>query len=388
MTDRRCLPSLARLAAFMAAGLCAQPAPPPDDVALVAALEAEIAALSALSWVPTASAATSFGWRDNVLLSAFAPIGRAFGRGELEALLFRPRRNHWEFITILNGDVLRYVSAPPETAGEQQWAMHTEFRWIPVDPIRLALKAVGYWQDTVSDLSETEVMRLVTPTRVRGGLVACAPRFTLPAGWHVEPAVQVRRNDYRDYGGDHDDAKGGVRLGWRSSAALVLSAAWFELRRTYDQRTNYTAGGRPLPGTHLRFRQREGELKVHVSWGRDGAWSLDATVARLENGDRASGYFDYTQKRASLELEWQRAPWRTIAWIEGGRTVYRTQTVGAGIAPPARLAEDFETVLRVERTLAPPWSVFAEYRWERSRSNQADLGYRVNTALAGVQREF
>lgn len=377
------------LAAWFVAGvLVAQDQPLVDDSAMAAALEAEIAALSALRWVPAASVSASLGWRDNVLLSSFAPMSRSFARGEVEAILLRPQRHRWEFVTFLDGDVLRYFSAPPDTAGEQQWALHSEVRWEPLKPVRLALKAVGYWQDAVIDLSESEAIRVVAPTRVRGGFVAFAPRLTLPAGFRVDAKVQVRRNDYRGYAGDYDEVTGGARIGWERSDTLALSAAWYELRRDYDQRMTFTAGGRPLPGTQLHFRQRDGELTARTTWNWGGEWTLVANAGRMENRDRASGYFDYTQKRAGLDLAWEWGVWNATLAAEGRRTDYRTQTVGAGIAPPSRFAEDFSTLLRVEREIDARWSVFAEHRWERSRSNETDFGYRVNTLLGGIQRSF
>jgi hypothetical protein len=200
--------------------------------------------------------------------------------------------------------------------------------------------------------------------------------------------VQVRRNDYRDYAGDYDEVTGGTRIEWQHSDSLALSAAWYELRRDYDQRETFTMGGRPLSGTHLHFRQREGELRARATWHKGGEWTLEATAGRMENRDRASGYFDYTQKRAGLDLTWERGAWNVILAAEGRRTDFRTQTVGAGIAPPARLAEDFATLLRMERILNARWTAFAEYRWERSRSNQTDFSYRVNTVLAGIERSF
>lgn len=359
----------------------AAPSPPPSP-------PAGLAVIPSGAWHPSATLRLSTGWRDNVLLSPFAPIGRAFGRSELEAMLIRPMRDQWEFISFLSGDVLRYFSAPPESGGEQQWVVHVEGRWQPVDAMRLALKGVGYLRDMVVDLSETEARRVVAPTRVRGGYVAVVSRLALPAGFRFEPSVQVKRNDYRTYAGDSNEVRSGGRIEWRRREALVLSAAWFETRRRYAQRSDFTAGGRALPGTHLRFRQRDGEARARTTWRAGGDWSFLAAVGRLESRDGASGYFDYDQRRARLELGWQRAAWRVNLEGEAKRMDYRVQTVGAGIAPPPRIADDFETILRVERELDFRWTVFVEQRWERSRSNEADFNYKANTVLAGVQRSF
>lgn len=355
---------------------------------LPADLQAELDALQRRTWYPSTSARASVGWRDNVLLSPFAPMAREFARGEVDAMVLRPMRDHWEFVSFFNGDVLRYFSPPPETGGEQQWSLHTEGRWQPIDAVRLALKATGYLRDMVIDLSESESRRVVAPTRVRGGIVGTTTRLALPAGFGFEPSVQVKRTDYRAYAGDYDEVRSGGRLEWRRTDSLALSAAWYEVRRGYAQRQQFTAGGRELANTHLRFRQRDGELKARTRWSAAGDWSLAVTGGRLENRDGASGYFDYDQQRARLESDWRRGRWRLSIDAEAKRMDYLVQTVGAGIAPPPRISEDYETTLRGERELNPRWTIFAEHRWERSRSNELEFSYRANTVLAGVQVSF
>jgi hypothetical protein len=360
---------------------------PPAASSLPPELQAELDALARSRWHPSMAARASLGWRDNVLLSPFAPIARAFARGEVEAILMRPMLNRWELISFLNGDVLRYFSPPVETGGEQQWSLHTEGRWQAWNRARVSLKGAAYLNDMVIDLSETEAIRVVAPTRVRGGYAVAATRIN----WgrlQFEPSVQLKRTDYRDYSGDFDDVRSGGRVEWRQSEALAISVGWFESRRSYDQRVQYTAGGRALPGTRLRFQQRSGELKLRTGWNRAGEWTVAATAGQLENRDRASGYFDYDQKRARLELGWSRGSWRVNLDAEARRMDYLMQTVGAGIAPPPRISDDHEIILRSERDLDERWTLFGEHRWERSRSNELEFRYRANTVLAGVQRHF
>lgn len=372
--------------AVLRAETVSPPAAPPAPAALPPELQAELDALQK-AWHPSAAARASVGWRDNVLLSPFAPIDRAFARGEIEAMMIRPLRDRWEFISFLNADVLRYFSPPPESGGEQQWSLHMEGRWQPMDRTRLALKGVGYLRDMVIDLSETEARRVVAPTRVRGGYVVAAPRVSV-ARLQFEPWVQVKRTDYRDYAGDYDEVRTGGRVEWRQSPALAVSAAAFEGRRSYDQRTEFGASGRALPGTHLRFRQRDGEIKVRTRWTRGGEWSVNGMLGRLENRDRASGYFDYNQQRARLETDWHRGAWRLNLNAETRRMNYLGQTVGSGIAPPPRISDDHEIAVRAEWEMDARWMLFGEHRWERARSNETEFGYKANTVLAGVQRSF
>ena len=112
------------------------------------------------------------------------------------------------------------------------------------------------------------------------------------------------------------------------------------------------------------------------------------TLGRLENRDRASGFFDYDQQHAKLECSRRPGGWTLVLEGEAKRADYRTQTVGAGTAPPPRVAEAFEARGRVERTLSLNWLLFAEHTWERNRSNEREFSYRANIVLAGVQRDF
>lgn len=378
--------SVSELAAAPAA--LSAPSAPVTEGTLPPELQSELNS-PATRWHPSATLRASVGWRDNVLLSPFAPIERAFGRAEVEAMLLRPLYGQWEFLSFVSGDVLRYFSPPEETAGEQQWAVHAEGRWQPIAPLRLSLKGAGYFRNMVVDFSETEARREVAPTRVYGGFTTAAARVLLPGGFSFEPSLQGRRTDYREYSGDYDEVRAGGRLEWQRGSAWSVAVAGFEGRRDYDQRPNYSASGRVLPGTQLQFRVRDGDVRVRTAWMRpSGEWTLAGTVGRLENRDEASGYFDYDQERARLELGWEGLLWRVALDAEARRIEYRIQTVGSGITPPPRLADDRAATLRVERLLNARWTLFVENHWERSRSNEREFSYRMNTVLAGVQREF
>lgn len=372
-----------------AVGLAAEaPASAAAEDELPPELQAELDALQRQSWQTAGTLRGSVGWRDNVLLSPFAPIRRPFVRAEVEAIALRPRQAVWEIASFLNGDILRYVPAPAETSGEEQWAAHGEARWQRFAATRAALQATGYQHRQVLDLSETEAQRFVAPTTVRGANVGVTVTADLPFGLSLRPMLHLRRNDYREYPGDYDARRGGAQLEWHRNESFSIRAGWFETRRDYDERFRYTAGGRPLPGTRLKFHQRDADLRLRWTGGREHRVSASATVGRFENRDGASGYFDYDQERVRLELDWSRAAWRVAFDGTAKRLEFLGQTVGAGIAPPSRVADDYDVSLRLERQLESLWTAFLEHRWERSRSNEADFNYRANTALLGVQREF
>jgi hypothetical protein len=55
------------------------------------------------------------------------------------------------------------------------------------------------------------------------------------------------------------------------------------------------------------------------------------------------------------------------------------------VAPPARLKENSTVELRAERKLSARWTVYAEWNWERNRSNYELASYRTNECLLGAQ---
>jgi hypothetical protein len=200
--------------------------------------------------------------------------------------------------------------------------------------------------------------------------------------------VQWHRSDYRDYAGDYDELRSGGRVEWKRAEWLGISAGWFQRERDYDERTQYTAGGRALPDTLLEFSQKEAELKVTSGWTAGGKWKVSATGTAMRNRDGASGYFDYDQRQLRGSLSWSRGPW---TWSLGGaarKMEYLVQKVGTGINPPAREARYREGLARLERQIGRSWTVYGEGAWERNRSNEEEFNYLSKTARVGIQREF
>lgn len=353
-----------------------------------AELEQALAALLASPWERTLALRFAVGYRDNVLLSPFTPVGRMFVQSEIDGFVWRLPLHRWECVGFLNADVSRYISAPAETGGEQHWLGHAEIRWLPSDPWRVGLAADAYYEDRVMDLSETEAVREVVPTRTEGLMLTASGRILLPANFSFAPSVQVHRSDFRDYPGDYDEGKVGAQLEWKRWKGFSISTGWFEKSRSYAERPQFTAGGRALPGTRLRFRQKTGDVKVMETWEAQGRWTISITGSGLENRDGASGYFNYREKRATLEVVWEGKTWRISVRGDAKRRDYLVQTVGLGINPPRRVEDDHEVGGRLEKKVSEKWMVYLAEHWERSRSNEIDFNYRANTSTIGVQYTY
>lgn len=369
-------------------------AQPPQAVAAetIVAAPAAVAPAASAHWDITTTATGSAGWRSNVTLSSFHSVDRAFWRTEAEIVALRRLGEHGRFIGFADADVLRYFSPPPGVAGEQLFIASLEGRWEPADWSRTSLKAVGFAQSTFIDPSETEGSQQ-PPLWVRlcVGYSTLSQRFSLPAGFAVEPSFQARAVRYSGYAGDYNESRPGIRLLWTRSPALELSAAYFSADRRYSELTASTAGNRLLPGHRLSLRQHEAELRART---QAGDWTVTAEAGRLENRDHTQGFLDYNQRRAALAVEWEHGLWHATVRTEARRLDYLVQKVGVGTDRPARIADAYDLSARLERELGHNWSVFVENRWERTRSNVVDdfgahpFSYRTNMASAGVQRTF
>lgn len=352
------------------------------------ALEDPFAKPEGSTWMRGGTARLVVGYTDNVLWSAEAEEGRGFAQTELEAFLWRPQRERWDARLLVSGQVRRYADPLAEARGEQSWIVRGEFAVTPQPWLRIALVPQAYYMDQVYDLSPDIGHRFVAKMRVRGASGILYSRITLPRGWEIEPSVQERGTDYYDFSEDYSESKTGVRIRWRNEARFEAGVAIYDHRRAYRDRVNYTAGGRALPGTELRFHQTA--VEANVSWTRQwhGRWSVSPAWAYVENRDRAFGFFDYDQRRMRLDAGWEGERWRVELEASAGRYDYRVQTVDVGIAPPARMREDFTFGVTIDYTFNSRWTVLARHGWERSRTNESHASYRINSVSSGIAWSF
>ena len=56
-----------------------------------------------------------------------------------------------------------------------------------------------------------------------------------------------------------------------------------------------------------------------------------------------------------------------------------------GALQPQLIKDEFAAEARVERKLSDRWTIVAEDRWERSRSNDEIANYHVNECLLGLR---
>lgn len=357
--------------------------------ALPPELREQLQAILGPAWRWGATLRVGAEWRDNVLLSPVSPTARSLLRGQLESYVWRRPAGAWEWLGFLNGDIGRLVDPLPELTGEQEWFGHGEGRWTPRPGWRVAWTGQAYYQDQVFDLSATETERFVARMRVRGARTGLDLTAPLLGAFAVVAGAKVHRSDYADFSEDFTEREGAAALRWRRErgerGSLVVELGWRGRRRQHPDRNQYTAGGRPLPGTQLEFRQDEFRLETTLV---RGPWTASLEGYRMENRDLASGYFNYTEQGGQVTLERATERWRVLLEGSASWSRYEVQTVGIGFDPPLRRRNNRDVRGRVERILSPRWTLFAEAREERSRENEEGGTYRARVVSLGVSRTW
>ena len=336
-------------------------------------------------WQASQSAQISFGYTDNLMLSAFAPQQSAFGQASAELLLLRATQRGWAFSGFFQGNQKRFQDQDAESRQQSGWFGRVGARWDPLPALSLGASASYFGENSVIDLSESAASRLVVLTRVQGRSATANVRIALTPSLAFVVAARPSRNDYRTFSGDFAAREHTARLEWQISRRIVAGLDWREQRRDYVDRCNYTAGGRALQGTHLSFWQSGGDANLTLLLDANGQRRLTLSAGQSRNQDRASGYFDYRQNRGGVLVDWSAGSWRFSLDGQFKRDVFSVQTGGIGIAPPARLSAHLQTEIRVERSLSRRWSLFGTLGRDDFGGNLDEFNYMADSTSFGLR---
>lgn len=337
-----------------------------------------------LKWSTSISLQAAGGFKDNLLLSSVEPERSGFARVGLEAFFWHLPRGNTDYWASLSAEETRYFSGQSIDREANAFAQF-EWRYQVEDKMRFAFDVLGYFQEGILDVSDTDVSRQVAELKVVGADAGPTFRWSpRPWGW-IEVRASGRRENYHDGSYNGKIGESGARIGWRPVSRLELSVGAKDRRRRFDHREQYSLGGEALEGTLLVFADREKEARLDITWDKDSRWQTTTRATRLERSDNGTGYFDYEERALAQTLEWKGERWRVTLEGTASRIEFPNQTVGRGLTPPIRYADEYSAEMRVERELSPRWTVYAGFNWERNRSNETIASYRVNEGLLGAR---
>ncbi|HUR56147.1 MAG TPA: hypothetical protein VM029_00450 [Opitutaceae bacterium] len=340
--------------------------------------------LAAPKWSTSLAAEASFGYKDNLLLSHAEPEKSAFVRAGVEAFVWHLPRGRTDYSAIMTAEHTRYFSGE-EIDDETTAIAQLQWRYGIGDLFRFSYNLQGYYFDAVTDVSETEVQRVVAEQKITGGSTGPTLRWSpRPWGW-LEVQATGKRDTFE--GGFYNSkiGEGTARLGWAPVERVELSIGVTDRRRRFDHRQQVKLSGLPVDDSRLVITEREWEARLDIKWDQAARWRTSTRASRTNYRDNGSGYFNYAQERITQSLEWRDDRWRVSVDALAKRRDYEHQTVGFGLQPAARVIDDYSAALRVERKVSEKWTAFCSFRWERSRSNEVVASYRVNEGLLGAR---
>ena len=335
-------------------------------------------------WSTSVAAEASFGYKDNLLLSAVEPEKSPFVRAGVEAFVWHLPRGRTDYSGIINAEHTRFLSGDALDDETTAFAQ-LQWRYGIGEVFRFAYNLQGYYLDEVTDVSDTDVQRVVADQKIAGGSTGPTIRWSpRPWGW-LEVQAFGKRDTFE--GGFYNSkiGEGTARIGWAPGARVELSVGVTARRRRFDHRQQYKLSGLPVDDSLLVIAEREREARLDLKWDEAARWRTSTRASLLDYRDNGPGYFNYEQKKVTQSLEWRGERWRVSLEALAKRRDYEHQTVGFGLEPPPRVIDDYSATVRVERKVSEQWSAFCSFRWERSRSNEAIASYRVNEGLLGAR---
>jgi hypothetical protein len=213
------LPILAGVAAAQPASA---PAGSPATTALPPALAAFLAARP--TWSGSIALQAGVGYKDNLVLSPVSPEHSGFARYGFEAFAWRLPRGGTDFSAILSAEETRFFEGEAVKREANAFAQ-IQARYRIEETFRFAFDVQGYHLDEIRDVSDTDVQRLVAKLNMVGAAVGPTVRWSPRPWWWLEVQALGKRDSHRDGSYNAKVGDGEVRLGWRPSPRVELSAS-------------------------------------------------------------------------------------------------------------------------------------------------------------------
>lgn len=342
-----------------------------------------ILAATAPAWSVSTSVDSAFGYKDNLLLSPAQPEKSTFLRSTVEGLVWHLPKSRIDYLGFVNAQGTAYLA---DTTVHHEGKAYAGLEWrvrVP-DVIVITVDAQGYYLNQVFDVSDTTVARSVAELQVTGRRLGPTMRLSIGKGFWVEGTAFADRKVFSDKLNDSrvTDLKGSI--GWSRGDRFTISIAATQRRWDFDYRNGFSKTGRAID-LPLVVHERDAEGSIVVGWDKAEHLKTTTKAGYLRYLDNGTGYLNYQKRRVSQAIEWSYGRWRAEAEGEASRKNYDLQTIGVGVRPPRVVQEEYAVAIRAERKLSTRWTVFAEYLWERCRSNDELVMYRMKESLLGVR---
>jgi hypothetical protein len=134
------------------------------------------------TWTASAEVTGTIGYKDNLLLSSYAPESSAFAGAAADLMWWHLPQGPVDYVVYLNADGRRYFSGQA-VDHEAFAALFGEWRRRLPDQGQFAFDLRGFYSDRVLDISDTAVQRVVAPIKVSGVNTGPVLRWNFSPRW-------------------------------------------------------------------------------------------------------------------------------------------------------------------------------------------------------------
>ena len=336
-------------------------------------------------WSRTTNLRGGAGYKDNVLLSATAPIDSPFWATELEFFLFRIPTEGTQVVLFLNGEDIRFLNSEAPDKEQTLIALAS----VKKDFLRFwkaGLTAQYLYQDQVFDVSTTEVGLNTVKVQAHG--LTARPSLRRDFGpYYAEVEATLARQIFIEPLDDYWEGATKLTLGHEFGPAAKVALSYEYLWRDYETRTARTARGAPISGASLSFIRQDFDLAWQQVWDRKQRWRTTTKLGFGRNSDEGSGYFDYSRYRVSQLLRYVAGAWEAKLQLRFDHYSFPVQTI-SDTDPAQRTKDGLGVSFQAERKLNKVLKLYAQFDHEQSLSNRSDENYDVNQVRMGVDWTF
>ena len=335
-------------------------------------------------WVASVTTDLSAGYKDNILLSHADREASAFVRGGVDCFAWRPSAGRMDYLGYLAAEGTRFLSSS-SVDKEIASMLRFESRYTLSDAWLFTLAVQGAYHDQVLDVSDIASRSEIGEFKVFSRAVNPLVRWSVSRTVWIEAEGTLHGESYQGGTNDATVTEAGVRVGWPLADWAEFQVQGTERERKFERRPWLAANGVPEPDSRLVTNEREVSARLQFRWGSKPAWKTVTRVGESRYEDNGVGFLNYRERFVRQDIEWKHGRWAIALDARAKRQDFPQQFLGRGTVRPHRVSDEYFANLSVEREVSKRWTLFVAYEWERHRSNDILVAYKVNEGLLGAR---
>lgn len=338
-------------------------------------------------WDKQLTVSSGFGYKDNVLLSSFAPRGSQFFINGLDLMLLRLPLDGWQVVGSVIGEDIHYTQQVGTNSADLFVASLRVQREMPAG-WKAGLEVRGTYEKEVLDISTSQGNPATALVDGYAYTLQPSLRKDFDRGSWLQLQIPVTHwffqaplDEYWEYGPV-------VTAGQDFGEAAEMALSYGLEEQPHEEWVALDAYGRRLKSP-LKIEQQRLELAWRQYWDSAHNWRSSSRLVFAPRRDNGGGYFNCYQYQAAQDLSFQTTNWLVKASVQLVYEIYPVQ--GVGILNGEILGRDLVTLsFEGERRLYRGLKVYGKWDYEQVHSKEAGGAgdYVARTVSFGLRYEF